>query len=266
MGIFDFFSSRSTDKKIKSLGIIPFPLNQFNQFSLRVPYKNQKYYINYLITSEKIIAKFLELADRKDLNAGQLKNLYFNAYIDSMNALIALYSAGSPIEWIKQFYIQVIEYFEKGWNKEVYESMLWMVSLGILLEIEEKDFDRLVKLLDKEQFQDYFLDYLIAYRKPGRTISEQVNFENYYKGALETIHLAKPEAEQRLKKYLEQEWYQSSKDTYWHNNHMSPNNTYFGYWSFESGAIVKIMGLDDSSFKDNEYYPYDLVHWKQTQA
>ena len=34
-----------------------------------------------------------------------------------------------------------------------------------------------------------------------------------------------------------------------------------GYWSFESGALVKVLGLDDSSLKGLPYYPYDMVHW-----
>lgn len=37
----------------------------------------------------------------------------------------------------------------------------------------------------------------------------------------------------------------------------------FGYWSFESGALVKILGLDDSSLKEVQYYPYDMVHWNE---
>ena len=29
---------------------------------------------------------------------------------------------------------------------------------------------------------------------------------------------------------------------------------------FESGAMVKVLGLDDSEWKDVLYYSYDLVH------
>jgi hypothetical protein len=37
----------------------------------------------------------------------------------------------------------------------------------------------------------------------------------------------------------------------------------FGYWSFENGALVKILGLDDSSLKEVQYYLYDMVHWNE---
>jgi hypothetical protein len=45
-------------------------------------------------------------------------------------------------------------------------------------------------------------------------------------------------------------------------HHKSQWNIHSGYWSFESGALVKILGLDDSSLKDTQYYPYDMVHWE----
>ncbi|KXY58127.1 hypothetical protein AT278_02010 [Bacillus cereus] len=41
------------------------------------------------------------------------------------------------------------------------------------------------------------------------------------------------------------------------------NDIYSGYWSFESGAIVKILKLDDSNLKDTSYYPYDMVHYQE---
>ena len=47
------------------------------------------------------------------------------------------------------------------------------------------------------------------------------------------------------------------------DSHKSSENVYYGYWSFEAGAIAKILNLDDSSLKDVPYYPYDLVHYKK---
>lgn len=31
---------------------------------------------------------------------------------------------------------------------------------------------------------------------------------------------------------------------------------------FESGALVKILKMDDKNLKDVNYYPFDLVHYK----
>jgi hypothetical protein len=32
-------------------------------------------------------------------------------------------------------------------------------------------------------------------------------------------------------------------------------DTYVGYWSFESAALAKVMGIDENKLKGNEYYP-----------
>ena len=45
--------------------------------------------------------------------------------------------------------------------------------------------------------------------------------------------------------------------------HKAKEKLYYGYWSFEAGAIAKILNLDDSNLKNVPYYPYDLVHYKK---
>ncbi len=32
-------------------------------------------------------------------------------------------------------------------------------------------------------------------------------------------------------------------------------------WAWETAAIVKLKGIDDSILKDQLYYPYDAAHW-----
>lgn len=69
------------------------------------------------------------------------------------------------------------------------------------------------------------------------------------------------ELEKFLKIYLEKNWYQNLKGTGSYNLHkQAPKYPIFpGYWAFEVAAIVKIKGLDDSSFRDHKYYPDRLV-------
>ena len=45
--------------------------------------------------------------------------------------------------------------------------------------------------------------------------------------------------------------------------HQGIDGIYYGYWSFEAGAIAKKLHLDDTSLKNVPYYPYDLVHYKK---
>src|SRR5699024_12522208 len=60
------------------------------------------------------------------------------------------------------------------------------------------------------------------------------------------------------------EWFQGHYDFEWKNAH---NETgYVGFWRFESAALAKILGLDDAGLQDNNHYPYDLAHYKNTMS
>ena len=66
-----------------------------------------------------------------------------------------------------------------------------------------------------------------------------------------------------LKEYLQEKWYDIHKECAWYDSHKSSKNIYCGYWSFEAGAIAKILKLDDNSLGNVSYYPYELVHYKE---
>ena len=70
----------------------------------------------------------------------------------------------------------------------------------------------------------------------------------------------KDEAQKHLTAYLKG-WYKGMKDCYWYNRHKGKFATHFGYWSFESGLVSVLCGLDDSAFRDMLYYPKDLVDY-----
>lgn len=40
------------------------------------------------------------------------------------------------------------------------------------------------------------------------------------------------------------------------------NITYKGFWMWEVALLVKFFGINDEPFRDNEYYPADMVHYK----
>ncbi len=178
--------------------------------------------------------------------------------------LVASYSSGEDINTFKQLLSETINQIKKTSFTNRYVEMLWFVSLGILLEIPNSEFEILIGIVDRDNLNDYLMGTLILSRnKNWKHPEKRVKFPNPYNLFLEIIEASdKLFAEKRLKQYLEKEWYKGHNDCGWYDTHKEKEDLYFGYWSFESAAIVKIMGLDDSSFKDNQYYPYDLVHWK----
>ncbi|MFJ1430711.1 DUF1911 domain-containing protein [Capnocytophaga canimorsus] len=135
-----------------------------------------------------------------------------------------------------------------------------------MLKADETSFQKLKSLVEKDNPNDYLIDFLLSSKTDWQIKNTTFKFPKPYAALQEVIDLAndnqKEKATQRLKKYLDKEWYKGHSDTGWYNSHKSKHNIYTGYWSFESGALVKILGLDDTLLKDQKYYPYDMVHWK----
>ncbi|MGV6977043.1 PoNi-like cognate immunity protein [Bacillus toyonensis] len=190
---------------------------------------------------------------------------YLSNFIHEMNDIRAMYSLGEDISKIEVYFYNAIDDLEHtGTSKVGYIYMLWVISLGILLETNKKNIERLKKIVDKKNMNDAVIDLLLCASDIGYTnMTNRYYKENPYAKTKEIIELAqtdKKEASKRLQTYMEKEWFKGHYDYEWKNAHKEPG--YVGYWSFETAAIVKILELDDISLKDNNHYPYDLAHYK----
>ncbi|MDA1917518.1 PoNi-like cognate immunity protein [Bacillus cereus group sp. BcHK140] len=190
---------------------------------------------------------------------------YLSNFIHEMNDIRAMYSLGEDISKMEVYFYNAIDDLEyTGASKVGYIYMLWIISLGILLETDKKNIERLKKIVDKKNMNDAVIDFLLCASDIGYTnMTNRYYKENPYAKTKEIIELAqtdKKEASKRLQVYMEKEWFKGHYDYEWKNAHKEPG--YVGYWSFETAAIVKILGLDDTSLKDNNHYPYDLAHYK----
>ena len=175
--------------------------------------------------------------------------------------LISKYSAGYPVLELIPDYLQGVQFMKKGWNADAgYVTMLWYLSIGVMLGCH-KELQQLSILLRELSVKDKLFSFLV--NNTQDYASEKLLWTTPYAGLIEVIELAKTNKEkavERLQKYLKKEWYKGHSDCGWYNDHKSKWGVHFGYWSFESGALVKILGLDDSSLQGLPYYPYDMVH------
>lgn len=200
-------------------------------------------------------------------NKSIIEETYLTNFLYYMENIRAKYSIGENINTIEEDFINSISDLENIGNKEVgYLNLLWMVSLGILLETDKKNIERLSKLIEKEDIKDSVIDYLLYASDIGWTKVTDIYYkENPYSKTKEIIELAqkdKSESSKRMQKYMEKEWFKGHYDYEWKNAHKEPG--YVGFWSFETAALAKILELDDSSLKENNHYPYDLAHYKNT--
>ena len=95
--------------------------------------------------------------------------------------LLATYSSGASLSAFKKEHISFVSFLIPIWRKEWgYEQMLWALSIGILLEIDEEIFDQLVDLVKKDDPEDYLIDYLIQSRHPEWKIWINYDFPRPY--------------------------------------------------------------------------------------
>lgn len=144
--------------------------------------------------------------------------------------------------------------FYNSWH---YWLILSYMCLGILLEVDDEIFQKVIKIRDRVPTPDFLLDYLLSF-KDGREVHQETIAENQFKSRVKLLKEKGADmAAADFNKYLIKQWFKDYKRMGWEESHMEDYHT--GYWSFETRAIVKILKIDDSSLKGVPYYPYDLV-------
>jgi hypothetical protein len=170
------------------------------------------------------------------------------------------YSMGKSLSDVTDDCLTVIDSMQGVWNKASgYKQIVTMLSAGIMFDILEIDFHKLVSLVKNDNPNDYLVDLLINYKMPEwKRKNSKFMWKKPYQAFEEIETLAKTDKEVaviRLKKYLQKQWLPAN------NTNSRGKGYHSGYWSFESGAVVKIFDLDDTILKDLSFYPYDMVHF-----
>ncbi len=146
-----------------------------------------------------------------------------------------------------------------------------MQTIGLCFLLHRRDLlPRLARLQDGEQQTnggaDWLYEELMSYAPMERYQSDHLYATKPYEALADCLSSESNEAALKdLHRFLKR-WYKDLSGTGWHDSH-KPNEAaeqygYFGYWSFEAGAAVLLLGIeDDSSLHKYLYYPRDLVAW-----
>jgi hypothetical protein len=185
---------------------------------------------------------------------------------------VGLYSLGMDKENVHTSVLESISVFEEGFKWEgftngymQYDQMCWLISMAILADVGDEDFQRITAIIKRDRVRDRLLNFLIKFKQPdwsdaGGDFIQKSPYEKLKRAIDETSADA---GIKEIQNYLKRDvWYKGHEDAAWHDSHLNTKvNTYVGYWSWEAAALVKAKGWDDEKLKDNEYYPYDAVHW-----
>lgn len=221
--------------------------------------RRPKEYFDKFITRDK--RRMKDFGD--ELDAGRYPEERVGAIKDYVHMIwteltIAKYSRGDKLEKLKKEYLAELEIYWDWVDTSGYGCNLEDCSLAYLLGADE---ELLIKLRDRihanrvSKSFDWITDFILtgdrelvgstklAWQKPNYLLEEAIRDNS-----------AEP-----LKTYLSR-WYSTNRSVGWYDSHKDENTElYFGYWCFETAAIVKRLGIDDTLIRDNKYYPADLV-------
>lgn len=120
---------------------------------------------------------------------------------------------------------------------------------------------RLASLIDyNNPVRDGLLERLLAPYVPGRGTapSECARHLPYYK-TLKIFDASPAARPQMMAEYLD-EWYHASRREPYHDSHKR-GIFFLGYWSWEAAAITFALDIDDTAYRDAQFYPRELVEF-----
>ena len=196
-----------------------------------------------------------------------------NLYYDCYNLIRLQYSGGIGLEEIAQNYGQLIDAWvaynqniSSGDNKKHllitndYYRVLTIISWGICFNAPVDSFERIVRHLHTNG-DDALVETLLSSRLIGRTQTKRIIFPKPFDWLYQATQATGNQQISLIKKYLSN-WYPNMKKFINYDVHKSKGDGVFnGYWSFEAAAVVALNNIDDSSFRDMDFYPRDLADY-----
>lgn len=193
------------------------------------------------------------------------------------------YTAGEPIEPLRDELEQTVAAYKcygehlwqytgdrnepvfKFYDLDEYCQLMQLIGLCFLLHRRDQ-LPCIASMQDGEEETnvgaDWLLEELLSYTPLNRYETETVSVTQPYEAFIDAMSSEDNNtALKDIDRYLKH-WYKDLAGTGWHDSHKEDGSGYYGYWSFEAGAAVVLLGIeDDSSLHQYLYYPKDLVAW-----
>ena len=111
-------------------------------------------------------------------NKEVIQNKHETILMYEYDNLLATYSMGESMDKILPLYKEIVSLMPIAWNKDNgYILMVNMLSIGILLDVEDAIFCQLAMVSQKEKLNDFLINYFLHYTCK---IDVSVNSVNFY--------------------------------------------------------------------------------------
>ena len=229
---------------------------------IRDPLKNEAYFRKYIQQQEKRIDHFTNMMEQVPKERVPLVEMFLSDMKYSL--FTAKYSMGADPNDLSKEWPEVLCMMAKNWDNTVgLVEIINAVALAVLYGVDDTTWNTVSKAACQYGQKDWLVGFLLSSRDgEPNYLTWKVRIKNPYQ-TLRNIIETSPQKAEDIKAYLEKQWYKGHCDVAWYDTHKSDQMTYYGYWSNETAAAVKILGIDDSCLKNQQYYPYDLAHFKK---
>lgn len=224
---------------------------------MRDSIRTKAYFDEFIAQEKERICKFQDKLNSGSIDDERVPLINNKIIYLKTDLIIAKYSRGDSINDIKNEFEELIDMVcEKG-DVSIYEDNLCLASLAYLLGVNSDKMMRLRSKLIESETYDYLIDFVFLGSESDIDINK-ISFQREYKKLTKYID---DRTKETFLKYL-RGWYRSHLHSSWYDSHKNEKfKLYFGYWCFEAGAIAKRLQLDDNDLQNEQYYPYDMVHF-----
>ena len=217
---------------------------------------------------------------------------------DALDLMSLQYSAGGDLNSIKELYPYLLHWTEEyaetshlyNLSPDAGGRYVWHISLGTedywyialrlicfgLLTGYADQMSRIMTIIDyteatpEGQEKDGLIERLIAPFVTDRgTPPKDARRHLPYRKLIKVFDADAEKRPAMMLQYLE-DWYEASRREPYHDQHPQPDIrsgiSYFGYWSWEAAAVTWLLDIDDSTYREHQFYPKDLVDFARSQA
>lgn len=133
-------------------------LDQLTKYSRRS--RQLENSIDELLKAEKEHVQLYSVPNREVLH-----NKYDTLFGCKLNSFVTKYSMGEDVVKLRSDYDDLVKILKDNWTiTGGYVQMLWMLSIGIMLDTDERNMRILSNMIDNENVSDALYDFLIKYR------------------------------------------------------------------------------------------------------
>lgn len=218
--------------------------------------------------------------------------------IDVLDLMSLQYSAGGNIAFMQETYSYIVNWTEeyaelharyhqspeaKGrfvWHIALGTEDYWFIALrlicfGLLMGYADQMY-RIMPVIDYTeampdgQEKDGLIERLVASFVVDRGIlPSKARRHLPYRKLMKVFDAAVEKRPVLILQYLE-DWYEASRREPFYDQHpqsgIRTGVSYFGYWSWEAATVTWLLDIDDTTYRDHEFYPKDLVDFARNHS